>query len=125
MAVLRGVSPDDARAWASYVRALRAEIAEQKAAGNLPPDLRAPEPVHRTLLAILDAIDHLPSAAAATDLDLPAQRPLQVFACYMSVIHTWADGLVRNGVLTTTRPAAADRFWARMESVGEVPWSAS
>ncbi|MDP8969810.1 MAG: hypothetical protein M3N52_04815 [Actinomycetota bacterium] len=119
--LLRGVRTADARAWANYIRTLRAEIAQRKAAGRLPPELGAPEPVYRTLLDVLAAIDALPSAQPTADLALPAGRPLQVWAFYTSAAHTWADDLVADGVLTIRRPAAAERFWAQIEELAEVP----
>ncbi|HEY8340270.1 MAG TPA: hypothetical protein VIK95_10395 [Egibacteraceae bacterium] len=117
---LKGISVADARAWASYVRALRAEINQRKEAGELPDTLAAPELMHRLLVEVLTAIDELPPRRTAT-LRLPGGRALLVFAWYQSSVQEWADKRVAEGLLTTTRSEAADRFWTRIEQVSGLP----
>lgn len=118
---LKGISVADAREWASYVRALRAEIAERKDAGELPDTLAAPELMHRLLVEVLDAIDELRPGRRTATLRLPVGRALLVFAWYQSSVQEWADKRVAEGLLTTTRSAGADRFWSRIEQASGLP----
>ncbi|HWB72244.1 MAG TPA: hypothetical protein VG452_08495 [Egibacteraceae bacterium] len=111
----------EARAWSDYVRRLRAEIAERKAAGLLPSDLGAPTPMFDTLLVVLAAVDALPWDQARSVLALPEPRRLHVWAWYQSAAQNWADELVADGVLSVRRSAEADRFWAQVERLAQVP----
>lgn len=111
----------EARAWSDYVRRLRAEIAQRKAAGVLPAELGAPAPMLDTLLAVLAAVDALPWDQPRSALALPEPRRLHVWAWYQSVVQNWADELVADGVLTVRRSAEADRFWAQVERLARVP----
>lgn len=103
----------DARAWAAYFRALRAEIAERKDAGLLPADLRAPGAVHRTLMELYETVDALPDDEEAV-LTLPAPSRLRVFVAYCAPLWTWIDERAREGVIVTERPPAAERFAAEL-----------
>ena len=107
---LAGVSASDARAWASYIRTLRSEIAEAKDAGRLPAYLAAPEPIHRTLLRILASIDALPQEPGTVDLPLPHPQRLLPFVLYQTALMPWIDRLLARGLLHTERPTGADRF---------------
>lgn len=118
---VKGISADDARAWAAYVRALRTEIAERKASGELPATLAAPELMHRLLVEVLEAIDDVRPGRRGASLDLPTGRPLLVFAWYQASVQEWADKRVAEGLLSTTRDAAADRFWALIEELTDLP----
>lgn len=104
----------DARAWAGYVRALRADIAARKGAGALPDTSRAPDSVRRTLHLLLAAIDDLPGHHAAALLDLPERTALEEFVFHHAMVQQWADRLVRQGVLTTRRSLGAARFWRQL-----------
>ena len=118
---VKGFSADDARAWASYVRALRTEIAERKASGELPDTLAAPELMHHLLVQVLDAIDAMRPGRRQASLEMPSGRPLLVFAWYQASVQEWADKRVEEGLLTTTRDAAADRFWSFIEELTDLP----
>lgn len=113
---LSGVRVDDARAWAGYMNALRADIAERKDLGELPSGTRAPATLHRTLEQLLAAIEALPREAAKADLALPERSELEVFIFHQSAVQPWADALARDGTLRTHRPAAADWFWAQLQA---------
>ena len=114
--LLAGMRTAEARAWASYMTALRAEIADRKQSGALPAATRAPVTVHRTLEHLLAAIAALPPDAAVAGLALPARADLEDFVFHQSAVHHWADALVRDGTLTTRRSCPADRFWAHLEA---------
>lgn len=120
------VDPRDAWSWARYMRALRADIADRKTEGSLPQLTRAPESTLRTLQVLLAAIEHLPSDAAQAVLALPERTSLAEFVFHQSMVHGWADSLVRRGILTTRRPLSASRFWSRLQhavTVGDRPAS--
>lgn len=108
--VVEQVSVADARAWATYVRSLRAEIAERKQDGELPADLAAPGSIYRTLLVVFEAIDALPEDAEYADLELSEGRNLAVFGHYLNALMSWIDFRVEAGLLRTVRPPEADRF---------------
>lgn len=111
MTVLREVFVADARAWATYIRALRADIARQKQAGELPADLAVPRQIGASLRAVLAAIDALPVDAVVGDLELLDDQRLAAFAAYATTIQSWAEGQHRRGALSVSRPQAAARFW--------------
>lgn len=117
--LLEAVPVADARAWHTYVSTLRRDIAERQRVGALPPGLRAPRAVHRTLEQLLAAIDDLPARQLAADLTLPDRVALEEFVYHQTAVQHWVDALTRQGVLTNRRPPAADRFWARMTSAVE------
>jgi diguanylate cyclase (GGDEF)-like protein/PAS domain S-box-containing protein len=107
------VSPDDARAWAAYMRALRAEVAEQKRVGALPAATRSPASAHRTLEQLLTAIEELPHEPALAELTAPDGPALQEFLFHQTAVHHWADALADDGIVTVRRRPAADRFWGQ------------
>jgi diguanylate cyclase (GGDEF)-like protein len=113
-ALLADVGVADGRAWAEYMRTLRAEIAESKQSGRLPAGLRAPAGVHRTLEQLLTAIEELPAGPSTADLPLPDRTALQEFVFHQTAVHHWADSLAAQGVLRSRRPPSADRFWTRL-----------
>ncbi|WP_041775676.1 diguanylate cyclase domain-containing protein [Blastococcus saxobsidens] len=112
---LPGMRTADARAWAAYMAALRAEITDRKQSG-LPTAPRAPAVVHRTLEQLLAAIAALPPEAAVADLALPTRVDLEAFVFHQSAVDHWANTLVQDGTLTTRCPRAADRFWAYLQA---------
>ena len=109
---LTGVPTADSRAWAAYVGNLRAEIAERQQRAELPHNLRAPHTAYRTLEELLGAIDDLPEDEEVGDLVLPDREALEEFVYHHTAVQHWADALVRDGLLVTSRPMVADRFWA-------------
>lgn len=112
--VLRDVDPAECRAWAAYVRALRAEIAATKDAGVLPAGTRAPESVQRTLQLLLTAIDEVPADRTVVDLPLPGLTALQEFFYHHNAVQHWADALVSDGILDVEPSRLARRFWNRL-----------
>lgn len=112
--VLRDVDPAECRSWATYVRALRAEIAATKDAGVLPAGTRAPESVQRTLQQLLAAIDELPADRAVADLPLPEPTALQEFFYHHNAVQHWVDTLTRESVLKLEPSRLAQRFWSRL-----------
>ncbi|GEM_PF-2927305 len=121
--VIPGVVVADARAWADHLRAVRAAIGQAKDDGRLPPQLAAPENVHRTLLDLLGAIDALPHDAADTgavdaraDLRVPPVERLVPFAIYVQAAMDWVERLHAHGVIDAVRPPGARRFWATVEA---------
>lgn len=109
------VDVGDARAWAVYTQALRAEIAVRMDAGALPKVTRAPESIRRTLQTLLAAIEHLPGDGGAALLGLPHRTMLEEFVSHHTMVHHWADHLVRRGTLTTRRRLSACRFWSHLQ----------
>ena len=114
---LSGIAPQEAKAWADYMRELRLEIADRKLTGVIAGQTRAPENVHRTFQRVLVAIDHLQDDASTATLVLPARRDVEEFVFHQTAVHHWADALVARGELTVGRPAEADRFWSHLERV--------
>ena len=114
---LDGIAPQEARAWADYMRELRLQIADRKLTGTIAGPTRAPEHVHRTFQRVLVAIDHLDDDATTATLVLPARRDVEEFVFHQTAVHHWADALVARGELTIRRPADADRFWSHLERV--------
>lgn len=100
----------DARAWAGWIRALRAEIADQKDAGDINPHLAAPEHVHQTLLTLLAAIDELPRDADQADLALPQREHLDPFVDQLQRVHSLVDRWVELGLLAARPPPEVQRF---------------
>lgn len=111
----------DARAWAGWVRALRAEIADQKAAGDLNPDLAAPEHVHQTLLELLAAIDALPRDAEHADLPLPERERLDPFVDQLQLVHSLVDRWVALGMLAARSPPEVQRFEQQLVHCAKPP----
>lgn len=107
----------DARAWARYVRALRAGIAARKQQGEMPEGMRAPEVLHRTLVTLLARIDQLPGGDPTALLTLPHRDELEEFAYHHSMVQRWADTLVREGTLDAWRPLSASRFWRQLQQI--------
>jgi diguanylate cyclase len=122
--VLADVAAPEAAAWAGYVRELRDEIADRKREGQLPSAIRAPSTLHRTLEQVLDAIDRLQDGPG-TSLTLPSRNEVEEFVYHHTAVQHWADSLHADGSLTTSRPAAADRFWGRLEQETELTASAA
>lgn len=114
--MLSPVVAEDAIAWADYMRTLRREIADRKTTGHISSHSRAPEGIRHTFDQVLAAIDKLTDdAAGAAALVLPPQRQLEEFVFHQTAVQHWADTLVLNGILTTSRTAPAERFWALLE----------
>lgn len=107
----------DARAWARYVQALRAEITARKQQGEMPEGMRAPEAIHRTLATLLARIDLLPGGHSTALLTLPHRDELEEFAYHHGMVQRWADTLVREGRLDAWRPLSASRFWRQLQQV--------
>jgi len=103
-----------ARAWADYMGTLRDEIARRKDEGRLATSTKAPTSVLRTLETLISAIAHLPPHEDDAKLPLPERLQLEEFVFHQSMVHTWADTLADDGVLTTRRPPAADAFWFQL-----------
>jgi len=121
--VIPGVVVADARAWAGHLRAVRAAIGQAKDDGRLPPQLAAPENVHRTLLDLMGTIDALPHDAAdigatdaRADLRVPPVERLVPFAIYVQAAMDWVERLHAHGVIEAVRPPGARRFWAAVEA---------
>jgi hypothetical protein len=114
---------EDARAWATFIRALRADIARAKRAGDLDPELGAPEALHGTLLEVLAAIDALPGEGSA-ELRLSPVARLRVFFHYALAVHDWAERLHADGVLRVARDPVADRFLAAIDDAVHGPAAA-
>lgn len=117
------VNADDARAWARYMRLLRADIATAKDRGALPETTRAPDSLQRTLQPLLAAIDELPRDTETARLELPERTGLEEFVFHHGLVQDWADRLVRHGVLTTRRSLGAARFWKHLHGLVSTPGS--
>lgn len=115
------VRPTEARAWADYIVALRAEIARRKDEGLLPKTTRAPASAFRTLQFLVTAIEHLPDEQGQAELPLPDREMLEEFVFHGSLVQDWADNLVRDGVLTTRRSPEASAFWAQLQDETATP----
>lgn len=112
----------DAAAWAGYTRRLRAAISAAKETGRLPIQTRGPDSAHRTMEALLAAIEELPGRDGEEELALPERAPLEEFVFHHDMVHAWADGLAVKGILTEQRPAAAERFWQTLkQAITDVP----
>lgn len=111
----------DARTWAVWLRALRAEIADQKDAGDLNPDLAAPEPVHQTLLELLAAIDALPRDAEHADLALPPRQRLAALVDQQQLVHSLVDHWVEVGLLAARPPPEVLRFEQQLIRATHLP----
>jgi diguanylate cyclase (GGDEF)-like protein/PAS domain S-box-containing protein len=110
------VRPRDAHAWADYMVALRAEIAQRKRDGAISENSRAPASATRTLQLLLAAIEHLPHQREDAELPLPERIQLEEFVFHHSMAQDWADTLVADGVLSTRRPPRADAFWTQLKN---------
>lgn len=108
------VRPRDARAWANYMVALRAEIAQCKDDGLLPETSRAPASVLRTLELLLATIQQLPQQREHAQLPLPERIQLEEFVFHQSMVNSWADTLADRGVLTVCQPPRATAFWTQL-----------
>ena len=97
------------------MRALRLEIADRKLTGDIAPNIRAPQSVHRTLVQVLAAIDQLDAESRSAALVLPAQQEVEEFVYHQTAVQHWADAIVAQGILTLTRPREADRFWDHLQ----------
>lgn len=111
----------DARAWAGWIRALRAEIADQKDAGELNPDLAAPEHVYQTLLELLAAIDELPRDAEQADLALPQRQRLAELVDQQRLVHSLVDRWVALGLLAARPPPEVERFEQQLVRCAQRP----
>lgn len=100
----------NARLWAGWLRALRAEIADRKDAGDLNPDLAAPGSVHQTLLELLAAIDALPPDADHAALALPPRHRLAALVDQQQLVHSLVDHWVEVGLLAARPPPEVLRF---------------
>ena len=115
------VRPADARAWARYLSDLQAEVERQRDGGVLPFRARVPESVLRVQHTLLAAVDELPQDAEEASLPLPDAAGLEELYFHQTMVHSWADSLVREGILQVRRPAEVDRFWSRLgTALGEV-----
>lgn len=113
--MLSPVVAEDAIAWADYMRRLRREIADRNGTGHTSAHSRAPEGIRRTFDQVLAAIDQLADNPTGVTLVLPPQHELEKFVFHQTAVQHWADTLVLNGILTTSRIAPAERFWALLE----------
>lgn len=109
--VVSPVVAEDAIAWADYMRTLRCEIADRKTTGDISAHSRAPEGIRRTVDQVLAAIDELADDPTGAAFVLPPQHELEEFVFRQTAVQHWADTLVLNGILTTSRTAPAERFW--------------
>lgn len=100
----------DARAWAGWIRGVRADIAARMEEGHIKPDLTAPEPLHDALLQLLGAIDDLPADRDTADLHLPDDAPLQELLDHLVTLQRWFDQLVDWGMVSHPRSEPARRF---------------
>lgn len=100
----------DARAWAEWIRGVRADIAARMEEGHINPDLTAPEPVHETLLELLEAIDALPAHQQAAELHLSDDARLQGLLDHLGKLQRWFDQLVDWGMVSHRRSEPAMRF---------------
>lgn len=115
------VHTGDARSWARYLRALRADIAAGKDTGALPQTSRAPDSVQRTLQVLLAAIDNLPHETVAAPLVLPERSGLEEFVFHHQMVQTWADGLARHGIIAARRSLSVARFWQQLHNLVSTP----
>ena len=106
------VNPDDARQWAAYMDALRAEIAAAKSKGLLPEQTRGPETVRRTLESLLAAIRQLPPEPGPARLALPQSTAFEEFVFHSGLVLQWADSLVAQGIIAARMSPGAQSFWS-------------
>ncbi|HVM00899.1 MAG TPA: hypothetical protein VM324_16535 [Egibacteraceae bacterium] len=107
----------DARAWAAWIRGVRADIAEGMRDGHINPALGAPEHVHRTLLDVLATIDGLPHDRDVAEAELPDAERLHALTGHLAGRQRWFDQLVEWGLSRHARPQAAIRFQKQLGSV--------
>ncbi len=108
------VNPDDARQWAAYMDAFRAEIAAAKSRGLLPEQTRGPETARRTMESLLAAIRQLPEGPGAARLALPQATALEEFVFHASLVLQWADSLLAQGIIAARMPPGAASFWCAL-----------
>lgn len=109
----------DARAWAGWIRGVRADIAARMEEGHIKPDLTAPEPVHETLVQLLQAIDGLPADQRRADLCFPADARLQDLLDHLAKLQRWFDQLVDWGMVSHRRSEPAMRFQRHLATRSE------
>lgn len=100
----------EARAWAGWIRQLRAQIAKRKDAGDIDPALAAPQPVYEALLELLAAVDALPDDTDEAELVLPDRDRLGVFVEHLARLRPVFARWVEHWLLDVEPPEAARRF---------------
>lgn len=108
--ITQTVTVADARAWAGWIRGVRADIAERMEEGHINPELAAPEPVHEALLQLLEAIDRLPADEEAAELQLVDDAHVQALLDHLGRLQRWFDQLVDWGMVRHRRSEPALRF---------------